>query len=59
MTGPNSLPTAAVPRDWIANSPIRMTIAIGTTRASARSATTVSPSTADSTEMAGVMIASP
>jgi len=31
VTGPNSLPTAAVPRAWIANSATSTPAAIGTT----------------------------
>ena len=31
ITGPNTLPTAPVPRRWTMNSPARMTTAIGTT----------------------------
>ena len=31
ITGPNSAPTRAVPRDWIMNRPTRMTTVIGTT----------------------------
>ena len=31
MTGPNRWPIAAVPRDWIANSPIRIATATDTT----------------------------
>lgn len=46
-------------RDWIANSPIRTRIAMGSTQRVIPSWTTVSPSTADNTEIAGVMIASP
>ena len=59
MTGPNILPIAAVPRDWIANRPIRIAIEIGSTRCSKTGLTTVSPSTAESTDTAGVIIASP
>ena len=59
MTGPNSSPTLAVPRDWIANRPTRIAIASGMTKGSNPAWTVVSPSTADSTEIAGVIIESP
>ncbi len=52
-------PTRAVPCDWTRNRPIRMTIAIGMTSGSSAGLTTVRPSTADRTEIAGVIIASP
>ena len=56
---PEQAPTRAVPRDWIANRPTRMPIAIGTTYGSKPGSTVVRPSTADSTEIAGVIIESP
>ena len=59
MIGPNNSPTLAVPRDWIANSPIRITIAEGITNGANPGETVVRPSTADSTEIAGVIMLSP
>ena len=59
MTGPNTLPTTPVPLRWTANSPIRMTIVIGITKRVMAGACTSSPSTADSTEIAGVIRLSP
>ena len=57
--GPKSAPTRATPRDWIKNRAIRMATAIGRTSGRKLDWTTVSPSTAESTETAGVIIASP
>ena len=59
MIGPNSCPTFAVPRDWMVNRPTRMPTAMGSTSGSKLASTTVSPSTADSTEIAGVIMLSP
>ena len=59
MTGPNRIPTLAVPRFWIANSARMMTSVTGTTNGCSAGAITSSPSTAPSTEMAGVIIPSP
>ena len=59
MTGANNFPTEWVPRFWIRNRPIRRTSAIGMTRLSKPGLTTVSPSTADRTEIAGVIMLSP
>jgi hypothetical protein len=59
ITGPKSLPTVPVPRFWMANSAIRMTIASGITQALSAGAATSRPSVADSTEIAGVMAPSP
>ena len=59
MTGPNMAPTLAVPRDWIRNSPTRITTVITTTYGSNTWVAIASPSTAPSTEMAGVIIPSP
>ena len=59
MMGPNSKPTFAVPWDWIANRPIRMAIAVGMTKGVKPGLTVFRPSTADSTEIAGVIIESP
>ena len=59
ITGPNRKPMRSVPRDWIKNRPTRMTMVIGTTYGSNRCVATLSPSTALSTEMAGVIMPSP
>ena len=59
ITGPNTVETRAVPKRCTMNSPIRITTVIGTTQGVRRGSTTSRPSTAESTEMAGVMIASP
>ena len=59
VIGPKNAATFAVPRDCIKNKPNRMTTAIGTTNFSKPGATSFNPSTAESTEMAGVMMASP
>ncbi|CAB5026718.1 unannotated protein [freshwater metagenome] len=59
MIGPNTLPMLAVPRRCTANRPMMMTTAIGTTQSSRRSVLTLVPSTADNTEMAGVIMPSP
>ena len=48
-----------VPCAWIANSPTRMPTAMGTTKGWKLAWTVVSPSTAERTEMAGVIIESP
>ena len=59
MTGPNTRPTASVPRLCTANRPTRMTHATGITQSSKAGDATLNPSTALSTEMAGVMRPSP
>ena len=59
MTGPNTLPTTPVPFFCTANSPMRMITVIGSTAFCSTGACTSRPSTADSTEMAGVMRLSP
>ncbi len=59
MIGPNSLPTSAVPWRWIQNSAIRITIVIGSTRWDRCGVAISRPSTADITEIAGVITASP
>ena len=59
MIGPNSAATFAVPRDWNANSTTRMTTVNGTTKSWNAGVATSMPSTADSTDSAGVMTASP
>ena len=57
MTGPKKSPTTPVPRRWIANSTVRMSTVTGTTQASSPGAD--ADSTADSTEVAGVIMLSP
>ena len=59
ITGPNTRPTAAVPRRCTRNSTTMITAVIGTTSSSSDGSTTLSPSTADSTEIAGVIMLSP
>jgi hypothetical protein len=59
MTGPKSEPTAPVPKRWMTNSAVNIVSAIGTTRESREGETTSSPSTADRTEIAGVIMPSP
>ncbi len=59
MIGPKKPPTAPVPKRWTANSPVSTISVIGTTRSSRSGETTSRPSTADSTEIAGVIIPSP
>ena len=48
-----------VPKRWTENSAIRIASVIGMTKSFSPGAATSSPSTADSTEMAGVIIPSP
>ena len=61
--GPNSLETAAVPRDWIANNPARIARLMSRIRfsviAGPMPGKVLSPSTADSTDSEGVITASP
>jgi hypothetical protein len=59
MTGPNRRPTASVPKRWIANSAVSTVSVIGSTSDFSPGAATFSPSTAESTEIAGVIIPSP
>ena len=59
MTGPKNCATAAVPRDCAANRATRMATVTGSTASFMPGATSFRPSTADSTEMAGVITASP
>ena len=59
VMGPKSCATLAVPLDCTLNSPTRMASVIGRTAYSSCGAISFRPSTADSTEMAGVMTASP
>ena len=57
--GPNQAATAPVPRLWTANRPTRISRLSGSTTCPKAGVTSSSPSTADSTEIAGVMTASP
>ncbi len=59
MTGPNKAATLAVPPRCAANSPIRMATVIGATYSLKAGVASFNPSTADSTEIAGVMTLSP
>ena len=59
ITGPNRLPTTPVPKRWIANSAVSTAIVIGSTSDARLGTATFSPSTADSTEIAGVIMLSP
>ena len=59
MMGPNSLPTAPVPRDWIMKSAASTTTDKGTIKWSSVCETTPTPSMAESTEIAGVIMLSP
>ena len=59
MTGPNSRPTRCVPKRCAENSTARMTMPIGRMAWARSGAATSRPSTADSTEIAGVMSESP
>ena len=62
VIGPKYLARLAVPRDWAMNRAINMPAEMGTMKGSslpARPGASCRPSTADSTEMAGVMTPSP
>ena len=59
ITGPNSRPTFAVPRDCSMNNATRMTSDSGTTSGVKAGVIADRPSTALITVMAGVMMASP
>src|SRR5262249_53616067 len=59
ITGPNRLPTTLVPKRWIANSRVRTAAAIGSTTEARLGTATFNPSTAESTEIAGVITLSP
>ena len=59
MTGPNSLPMLPVPWRWMKNNPVSTPMVIGMMKRSNAGVATLRPSTADSTEMAGVISASP
>ena len=57
--GPNIAATLAVPRLWAANKAIRMMTVSGTTKSLNAGLASLSPSTADNTEIAGVITESP
>ncbi|MOA66249.1 hypothetical protein D3C78_1929450 [compost metagenome] len=59
MTGPNRMPMRAVPCFWIRNRPISSATVTGTTQCARPGSATSRPSTADSTEIAGVIMLSP
>ena len=59
ITGPNTRPTLPVPCRCARKSPSRIRRVSGSTARVNASDTTESPSTADSTEMAGVITLSP
>ena len=59
ITQPNMPPTRAVPKRWSANSAVMMTKLIGTTAFASAGTANCTPSTAPSTEIAGVMMPSP
>ncbi len=59
MTGPNARATFEVPSCCTANSAVRIASVIGTTYEPSAGAATSSPSTAERTEIAGVIIPSP
>src|SRR5215470_11235161 len=59
MTGPKKRPTAPVPNRWTRNRMTMITTVIGTTSPATDGAETLTPSTADSTEIAGVITLSP
>ena len=59
MIGPKNRPTAPVPWRWIQNSPVRMIAVTGSTKSLSCGAMMPRPSTAESTEIAGVIMLSP
>ncbi len=59
MTGPKSRPTVPVPRAWTMNRATSTITETGTTHGSRVCETTPMPSTAESTEIAGVIMLSP
>jgi hypothetical protein len=59
ITGPKMPPMKPAPLLCIRNSPIRMMTVSGTTAGASDGASTLRPSIADSTEIAGVMAPSP
>ena len=59
MIGPNMRPNEPVPRRWIRKRATMITTVIGTTKLSIEDEIVSVPSTADSTEIAGVIMLSP
>jgi hypothetical protein len=59
MIGPKSVPMLPVPRRWIANKQISTIAEIGTMNGCAACVHTSKPSTAEITEIAGVIAPSP
>ena len=59
LTGPKKAATRCVPRDWTANRAMRMTKVSGSTEDCSTGSATSRPSTAESTDSAGVMMALP
>ena len=59
MTGPNMCPTDPVPKRWIAKRTTMIATVIGTTRLLIEDEIVSVPSTAESTEIAGVIMLSP
>lgn len=59
ITGPNSRPTAPVPSRCSRNRQTMMAAVIGSTRCASDGDATLTPSIADSTEIAGVIMLSP
>ena len=59
MIGPKNSPTRAVPLRWIQNRKMMIATAIGSTNSPNAGAATARPSTADSTDTAGVIMLSP
>ena len=59
MTGPNSRPTAPLPSRWSTNSRTIIVAVIGTTNVASDGWIVSIPSTADSTDIAGVIMLSP
>ena len=57
-TGPNNPPTFPVPNCWMVKSPIRITTDTGTAQCASMGALTERPSTALSTDIAGVSMPS-
>ena len=59
ITGPKTRPILWVPKRWIPKTTTRIAIVTGTTIDSRLGVTTFTPSTAERTEIAGVIIPSP
>ena len=59
ISGPKTRPMRWVPKRWIAKTTTRIAIVTGTTSSWMLGSTTFTPSTAERTEIAGVIIPSP